>query len=161
MMARKLISMAALAASVAAAVVPSVAMAQDYDRSGWDQGRDYADNGRYQDQRDWRDSSQDNQRREWRGRQGRTGYDRAYGNDGYYARSGYGPDRVYRGSNGYYHHKCGGGDGAVGTIAGGAGGAVIGSVAGGGTLGTLLGGLGGALLGRTLDKQHSRDRNGC
>ena len=68
----------------------------------------------------------------------------------------------------YYHgnythraHKCGGGNGAVGTVAGGVGGAVIGHAVGGGTAGTVLGGVGGALLGRHLDKQHTRHRNGC
>ena len=53
---------------------------------------------------------------------------------------------------------------ATGTIAGGAGGAVLGSVLGGGTLGTIAGGVGGALLGRTLDKRHDaaqNRRNGC
>lgn len=61
--------------------------------------------------------------------------------------------------------RCGSGDGAVGTIAGGAGGALLGHALGGGTLGTVAGGVGGALVGRTLDKQHTRnrnrDRNGC
>ncbi len=39
-----------------------------------------------------------------------------------------------------YARRCSSGDGAVGTIAGGAG---------------------GALIGRTLDKQYTRHRNGC
>lgn len=68
---------------------------------------------------------------------------------------------VYHGHNRYYRHKCGGGNGAVGTIAGGAGGAVIGNAVGGGLLGTVAGGVGGALLGRHLDKSHTRHRNGC
>lgn len=68
--------------------------------------------------------------------------------------------------NGYhgrsnYRHRCGGGNGAVGTIAGGAGGALIGNGLGGGTLGTVAGGVGGALLGRHLDKQNTRHRRGC
>ncbi len=66
----------------------------------------------------------------------------------------------YRGSSHNYRHKCGGGNGAVGTVAGGVGGAVIGSALGG-TAATVLGGVGGALLGRHLDKKHSRHRNGC
>ena len=46
----------------------------------------------------------------------------------------------YRGH--YYHrHHCGGGNGAVGTVAGGVGGAVIGHSMGG-TAGTVLGGDG-------------------
>lgn len=77
--------------------------------------------------------------------------------------------RAYDGSDQYYRSNsdrgryddrhCGSGNGAVGTIAGGAGGAVLGNVLGGGTLGTVAGGVGGALLGRTLDKNNTRDRN--
>lgn len=73
-----------------------------------------------------------------------------------------GGDRYYRSNadRGQYDNRhCGSGDGAVGTIAGGAGGAVLGNVLGGGTLGTVAGGVGGALLGRTLDKNNTRDRN--
>nr|WP_068075690.1 hypothetical protein [Novosphingobium lentum] len=66
--------------------------------------------------------------------------------------------RVYHSQARY---NCGGGNGAVGTIAGGVGGALIGNAVGGGTLGTVAGGVGGALLGRHLDKQHTRDRNRC
>jgi outer membrane lipoprotein SlyB len=69
--------------------------------------------------------------------------------------------RDYRGRGGNYRHRCGGGNGAVGTIAGGVGGALLGSAVGGGTLGTIAGGVGGGLLGRHLDKTHSRHRNGC
>lgn len=70
-------------------------------------------------------------------------------------------DRVYHARGGHYRHRCGGGNGAVGTIAGGVGGAVLGDAVGGGTLGTVAGGVGGALLGRHLDKKHTRSRNGC
>lgn len=68
---------------------------------------------------------------------------------------------TYQGRHRYYHRKCGGGNGAVGTVAGGVGGAVIGNAIGGGVLGTVAGGVGGALLGRHLDKTHTRHRNGC
>lgn len=68
---------------------------------------------------------------------------------------------VYHGQGGQYRHRCGGGNGAVGTIAGGAGGALIGNALVGGTMGTIAGGVGGALLGRHLDKRHTRARNGC
>ncbi|CAN5361450.1 hypothetical protein BH09PSE3_BH09PSE3_14100 [soil metagenome] len=68
---------------------------------------------------------------------------------------------VYHGHNRNYHHRCGGGNGAVGTIAGGAGGALVGNAVGGGLLGTVAGGVGGALLGRHFDKTHTRHRNGC
>ncbi|WBO23476.1 hypothetical protein [Sphingomonas abietis] len=67
----------------------------------------------------------------------------------------------YHGRGGYYRHRCGGGNGAVGTIAGGVGGALIGNALGGGTLGTVAGGVGGGLLGRHLDKTHTRHRRGC
>jgi hypothetical protein len=67
----------------------------------------------------------------------------------------------YHGRGGHYRHRCGGGNGAVGTIAGGVGGALIGNAIGGGTLGTIAGGVGGGLLGRHLDKQHTRHRRGC
>ncbi len=70
-------------------------------------------------------------------------------------------DRDYRGRGGDYHHKCGGGNGAVGTVAGGAGGALAGNALGGGVLGTVAGGVGGALIGRHFDKQHTRHKNGC
>jgi hypothetical protein len=75
----------------------------------------------------------------------------------------YGNRVDYRYANGHYyhHHRCGGGNGAVGTVAGGVGGAVIGNAIGGGALGTVAGGVGGALLGRHLDKEHTRDKNGC
>jgi hypothetical protein len=66
----------------------------------------------------------------------------------------------YHGRSSYYR-KCGSGNGAVGTVAGGVGGALIGNAVGGGTLGTIGGGIGGALLGRTLDKSNTRSRNRC
>jgi uncharacterized protein YcfJ len=69
-------------------------------------------------------------------------------------------DRVYR-DHGRSRGRCGGGDGATGTIAGGVGGAVLGNVLGGGTVGTIAGGVGGGLLGRHLDKKHTRNKRGC
>ena len=76
------------------------------------------------------------------------GYDRHYRHD-------------YHGRDRGYRHRCGGGNGAVGTIVGGAGGALLGNALGGGTLGTVGGGVGGALIGRHFDKQHTRHRRGC
>jgi len=68
----------------------------------------------------------------------------------------------------HYHHvshsraaQCSGGNGAVGTVAGGVGGAVIAHAVVGGPVATIAGGVGGALLGRHLDKQHTRKRHGC
>ena len=68
---------------------------------------------------------------------------------------------VYRGHTRYYRSGCGGGDGFVGTVVGGGGGALIGHALGGGTAGTIIGGVGGALLGRHLDKQNTRARGRC
>jgi len=68
--------------------------------------------------------------------------------------------RVYYNGRHYHRHHCGGGNGAVGTVAGGVGGALIGHSMGG-TAGTVLGGVGGALLGRHLDKSNTRHRRGC
>ena len=97
-------------------------------------------------------------------------YNREY-RDGYSARDyrreqrnrNYNGDRTYRSSDGRYYY-CKRSNGTTGTIAGGAGGAVLGNVLGGGTLGTIAGGVGGALLGRTLDKRHDaaqNRKNGC
>jgi len=68
----------------------------------------------------------------------------------------------------HHHHlyhgratRCSGGNGAVGTVGGGVGGAVIGHAVIGGPVATIAGGVGGALLGRHLDKQHTRRRQGC
>ncbi len=43
-------------------------------------------------------------------------------------------------------------DGTTGLIAGGVGGAVVGSALGGGLLGTVAGGVGGAFAGRAIDR---------
>jgi outer membrane lipoprotein SlyB len=60
-----------------------------------------------------------------------------------------------------YSRDCSGGNGAVGTIGGGVGGAVLGGAVIGGPVATIAGGVGGALLGRHLDKKNTRSRNGC
>jgi outer membrane lipoprotein SlyB len=86
----------------------------------------------------------------------------AQSSDGYrHDSDDYRRGQAYHGNDRNYRHRCGGGNGAVGTVAGGVGGAVIGSAIGGGTLGTVAGGLGGALLGRHLDKKNTEHRNGC
>ncbi|MDB5726179.1 MAG: hypothetical protein JWQ16_2933 [Novosphingobium sp.] len=59
------------------------------------------------------------------------------------------------------YRNCSGGNGAVGTVAGGVGGAVLGGAVIGGPVATIAGGVGGALLGRHLDKNNSRKRAGC
>jgi hypothetical protein len=70
-------------------------------------------------------------------------------------------ERVYRGRNEVHRHQCGGGNGAVGTVAGGVGGGLIGDAVIGGPVGIVAGAVGGGLLGRHLDKVHSRHQNGC
>jgi uncharacterized protein YcfJ len=64
---------------------------------------------------------------------------------------------VHRGSS----HRCHSGHGVVGTVVGGAGGAVIGHAVIGGPVATIAGGVGGALLGRHIDKQNVRRKHGC
>jgi uncharacterized protein YcfJ len=64
---------------------------------------------------------------------------------------------VHRGAT----HTCSGGNGVVGTVAGGAGGAVLGHAIVGGPVATVAGGVGGAILGNHLDKQNVRHRRGC
>lgn len=59
------------------------------------------------------------------------------------------------------YRNCSGGNGAVGTVAGGVGGALIGNAVVGGPVATIAGGVVGALLGRHLDKKNTRSRNGC
>lgn len=68
---------------------------------------------------------------------------------------------VYRGHTSHHRSGCGSGNGAVGTVAGGIGGAVIGHAIVGGPVATVAGGVGGALLGRHLDKRHTRSRSRC
>lgn len=97
----------------------------------------------------------------------RVQYERGYDYDGgQYRRSynGYSDGRYYRGNQRRYYQDCRRSSGTTGLIAGGAGGAVLGSVLGGGTLGTVLGAVGGGLLGKSLDQNHDRAqnyRNGC
>ncbi|SDA27272.1 hypothetical protein [Sphingomonas pollutisoli] len=86
----------------------------------------------------------------------RTQYQRSYDDGRYY--------RDHRGDQRRYYQDCRRSSGTTGLIAGGAGGAVLGSVLGGGTLGTVLGAVGGGLLGKSLDQKHDRAqnyRNGC
>jgi outer membrane lipoprotein SlyB len=71
--------------------------------------------------------------------------------------------RTYRGDDGRYY-RCKRSKGTTGTIAGGAGGAVVAGALGASTLGTVAAGVGGALLGRHLDKKHDQAQNrenGC
>ena len=77
--------------------------------------------------------------------------DHHYDDHGYYDNH-----HVYHRDDRYYREHCGSGNGAVGTVAGGAGGAVLGNVLGG----TSAGGGGGARGGRHFDKKNPRHRRG-
>jgi hypothetical protein len=67
----------------------------------------------------------------------------------------------YYGRTGYRHKVCRYSSGTTGLVAGGVGGAVIGSrVIGGGILGTAAGAVGGALAGRAIDRA-STSRRRC
>lgn len=55
--------------------------------------------------------------------------------------------RVYKAKK-----RCRYSKGTTGLVAGGVGGAVVGSAVGGGVLGTVAGGVGGALAGRAIDR---------
>ena len=58
-----------------------------------------------------------------------------------------------------YGRRCRKSAGTAGLIAGGAGGAIVGSKAlGGGILGTAVGAVGGALAGRAVDRTLTKDR---
>lgn len=91
------------------------------------------------------------------GRDGRYGYDRpSYGH-----RHGSRPigdnDYIYRDNDGRYY--CKRDDGTTGTIVGAIAGGVLGNIiapGGSKTLGTILGGAGGALAGRAIDKNDVR-----
>lgn len=145
-MARKLITMAALAASVATALVPAAAMAHDQ----YDNGRGYdryenGDGGWYGHQRD---GYRGYDRSDYRG-----GYAGGYGG-GYYADPGY--RQAYYGRP-QYRYRCHN-DGTTGTIIGALAGGLLGNgLAGHGdrALGTILGGGAGALAGRAIDRSGS------
>ncbi|WP_150291929.1 glycine zipper 2TM domain-containing protein [Sphingobium estronivorans] len=93
---------------------------------------------------------------------GRYGYDRPGRHDGY-GRHRHGGrqigdnDYIYRDNDGRYY--CKRDDGTTGTIVGAIAGGVLGNViapGGSKTLGTILGGAGGALAGRAIDKSDVR-----
>lgn len=65
----------------------------------------------------------------------------------------------YYGRTAYRHKVCRYSSGTTGLVAGGVGGAVIGSkVIGGGILGTAAGAVGGALAGRAIDRSSTARR---
>lgn len=92
------------------------------------------------------------------GRGDRYGYDRpSYGHSGYSGRRLSENDYIYRDNDGRYY--CKRDDGTTGTIVGAIAGGVLGNIiapGGSKTLGTILGGAGGALAGRAIDKNDVR-----
>ncbi len=65
----------------------------------------------------------------------------------------------YYGRTAYSHKVCRYSSGTTGLVAGGVGGAVLGSkVIGGGILGTAAGAVGGALAGRAIDRNMTQHR---
>jgi hypothetical protein len=86
---------------------------------------------------------------------GRDGqyYDPRHEQDGY--------DERYRQNNGYYQQRQGGIGPGKGALIGGAGGAVLGAIFGGGLKGTIIGGAAGAGIGSVVGEanQNNRRRN--
>ena len=87
-----------------------------------------------------------------------NGYDasRYYKDGNYQERTLASDDRVYRGSDGQYY--CKRNDGTTGLVIGAVGGGVLGNVIDGGhsrAVGTLLGGALGALAGRSIERSQS------
>ena len=88
-----------------------------------------------------------------------NGYGRNYGNDGYR-----GGDPGYQGGGGNYGHngygdRQGGIGPGKGALIGGAGGAALGAVFGGGLKGSLIGGAAGAGIGAIAGQAHQNNRN--
>jgi Ni/Co efflux regulator RcnB len=160
-MARKMITMAALAATMVTAMVPAVATAQDRYREGYasfDQRQsDWQRQG--DDRRDWQEARGDDRRgdaypgRGYRNDPVRYVYrdERGYYDQGRYRRGYRAPVR--------YGYRCQS-SGTTGAIVGAIAGGLLGNgLAGRGdhTLGALLGGGAGALAGRAVD----RSASGC
>jgi len=143
-MSRKLITMALGAAGLAAALSPSVALANQYDRYGEGYGSGYGSD--YYD----RDDDDDYRRGDER---------RGYGDDGYYARRGYDDDGRYR----RHHHqryssRCRS-SGTTGALLGGLAGALFGRGIAShhdNAVGTIVGGAGGAMAGAAIERSNDR-----
>jgi hypothetical protein len=73
-----------------------------------------------------------------------------------HARNGY--DERYRQNNGYYQQPQGGIGPGKGALIGGAGGAVLGAIFGGGLKGTIVGGAAGAGIGAAVGQANQNDR---
>jgi hypothetical protein len=142
-MVRKMITVAALAASFVTGAVPTVAMAHPRYDDSWGQQRDGdqgGDRGWYRRHRD-----------DGRGYEPQGYYDR-----GYYAQAGYRDEYRARPDYGYRCHR----DGTTGAIIGALAGGLLGhGLAGHGdrAFGTILGGGAGAVAGRAIE----RSGNSC
>lgn len=90
-------------------------------------------------------------------RQGSSGghYDDQHGNDGYRNNGGYRGNDGYRNNNGY--QQPGGIGPGKGALIGGAGGAALGALLGGGLKGSIVGGAAGAGIGAVVGKQHQNN----
>jgi Ni/Co efflux regulator RcnB len=164
-MARKMIMITAVAATLVTAMVPATAMAQDRYHGGDESYSSQDEHGgwsrnRNDEHRDWSDNQPYDRGHD---RYAERGYrqDRNYqvdyrdnGRQGYYDRAGY--SRNYYGRP-TYRYRCEG-SGTTGTIVGAIAGGLLGNgLAGHGdrTLGLILGGGAGALAGRAIDKSSS------
>lgn len=139
---RKLLAAALAAPLVFVTAAP--ASAQYYNNQ-----RDYNQNQRYERQNN--DQYHQQHQRFYNGAyQGGRGGDYGYDRDGRYRDY----DRRYHGDRGYYHQ--GGIGPGKGALIGGAGGAALGAIFGGGAKGALIGGAAGAGIGALLGEQHQK-----
>jgi hypothetical protein len=128
-----------LSASLLLATLPGVCQRYDTPTRGGD--GQYGDN---RNQNDRRSSNFNSGLRE--GGRGGDYYDRRHANDGY--------DERYQQNGGYYQQQRGGIGPGKGALIGGASGAVLGAVFGGGLKGTIIGGAAGAGIGAVIGQAH-------
>lgn len=92
----------------------------------------------------------DNRHYEWRGNDRNWDAAQSYRRGNYRERRLGRNDQIFRGRDGRAY--CRRSDGTTGLVIGGVAGAVLANLVGGKTLGTIAGGAGGALLGREIDR---------
>jgi hypothetical protein len=126
-----------LSASLLLATVPGI---------GQSHNPNSQDGNRYHDKH--RNSNFDSGLRE--GGRGGDYYDGRHANDGY--------DQRYQQSGGYYQQQRGGIGPGKGALIGGASGAVLGAVFGGGLKGTMIGGAAGAGIGAVIGQAHQNNQ---
>jgi hypothetical protein len=132
-----------LSAGLLLATLPGIG--QRYDTPNRGGGGQYGDNRNYQNGR--RNSNFNGGLRE--GGRGGDYYDRRHANDGY--------DQRYQQNDGYYRQRQGGIGPGKGALIGGASGAVLGAVFGGGLKGTIIGGAAGAGIGAVIGQAHQNN----